>query len=99
MGHWDWDIVKNHISWSDEIYRIFGLAPQEFEATYEAFLNSVHEDDRQDVIEAVDKAIHENQIYSIDHRVLLRDGTVAFVHEAGEVTFDEEGILFMKQAK
>ncbi|MHA1964578.1 MAG: hybrid sensor histidine kinase/response regulator [Candidatus Thorarchaeota archaeon] len=91
LGHWDWDIVKNHISWSDEIYRIFGLAPQEFEATYEAFLNSVHEDDRQDVIEAVDKAIHENQIYSIDHRVLLRDGTVAFVHEAGEVTFDEEG--------
>ncbi|MFX1561270.1 MAG: response regulator, partial [Promethearchaeota archaeon] len=53
LGHWNWDIVKNKITWSDEIYRIFGLAPQEFEATYEAFLDTVHEDDREFVREAV----------------------------------------------
>jgi PAS domain S-box-containing protein len=91
LGHWDWDIIKDNIVWSDEIYRIFGLAPQEFEATYEAFLNSVHEDDRELVRESVDKAIHENQKYSTDHRVIHRDGTIRFVHEAAEVTFDEDG--------
>ena len=91
LGHWDWDIIKNNLLWSDEIYRIFGLAPQEFEATYEAFLNTVHKDDRENVRESVDKAILENQKYSIDHRIVLPDGTIQFVHEEAEVTFDEDG--------
>ena len=91
IGHWDWNILEDNIVWSDEIYRIFGLAPQEFEATYEAFLNSVHKDDREFVRESVDKAIHEKQNYSIDHRVLHRDGKVRVVHELGEVTYDDEG--------
>jgi PAS domain S-box-containing protein len=90
LGHWDWDIIKNNLVWSDEIYRIFGLAPQEFEATYEAFLNTVHEDDREFVRESVDKALHENQEYSIDHRIVLPDGTIRSVHEEAEVTFDED---------
>ncbi|MFW9793661.1 MAG: PAS domain-containing protein, partial [Candidatus Thorarchaeota archaeon] len=91
MGHWDWDIVADTIDWSDEIYRIFGLKPQEFSATYEAFLSSVHEDDRDRVREAVDEAIKENKPYRIDHRVVHPDGKIVFVHEQGEVTFDDEG--------
>ncbi len=90
LGHWDWDIVENNLAWSDEIYRIFGLAPQEFEATYEAFLSSVHEDDREFVRQSVDRALYEDQEYSIDHRIVLPDGTIRFVHEQAEVTFNEE---------
>jgi two-component system cell cycle sensor histidine kinase/response regulator CckA len=91
LGHWNWDIINDNIVWSDETYRIFGLAPQEFEATYEAFLNSVHEDDRNTVRESVDKAIHENQKYSIDHRVVLPDDSIRFVHEEAEVALSNEG--------
>ncbi|MFW9926567.1 MAG: PAS domain-containing protein, partial [Candidatus Thorarchaeota archaeon] len=91
MGYWDWDIEKDTIDWSDEIYRIFGLAPQEFSATYEAFLSSVHEEDRESVRKAVDEAIKENRPYKIDHRVVHPDGKIVFVHEQGEVTFDDEG--------
>ena len=47
LGNWEWDIVGNELYWSDEIYRIFGLLPQEFGVTYEAFLNCVHPDDRE----------------------------------------------------
>ncbi len=91
LGHWEWDIESNIDIWSDEIYRIFGLAPQEFSATYEAFLESVHEDDREFVQQSVDAAIKEKKPYSIDHRIVRPDGTIRFVHEEGEVTFDEEG--------
>ena len=91
LGHWDWNITLDNIAWSDEIYRIFGLAPQEFEATYEAFLNSVHEDDREFVRVSVDDAIQDNKKYSIDHRIVLPDGSIRFVHEEAEVTFDENG--------
>lgn len=91
FGSWVWEIEKNQISWSDEIYRIFGLAPQEFSATYEAFLESVHPDDRELVDSAVDAAIHNEEHYNIDHRIIRPDGTIRFVHEEAEVTYNEKG--------
>ncbi|HZX36274.1 MAG TPA: EAL domain-containing protein [Thermodesulfobacteriota bacterium] len=91
LGNWDWDIVKNELSWSDEIYRIFGLKPHEFGATYEAFLNAVHPDDRKVVVDSVNFAIYERKPYSIDHRVVRPDGSVKVVHEQGEVMLDGGG--------
>lgn len=92
IGSWNWDIVNNTLHWSDEIYRIFGLKPQEFGATYEAFLNSVHPDDREFVKESVRKALFEQAPYSIDHRILLSDGTMQkIVHEQAAVSFDAQG--------
>lgn len=91
MGNWDWDIVKNKLSWSMEIYRIFGLNPLEFSATYEAFLNSVHPEDREFVRESVLAALNEKLPYEIDHRIVLPDGTIRIVHELAKVVFDETG--------
>lgn len=91
LGSWDWDIVKNTLYWSDEIYRIFGLTPQEFGVTYEAFLNSVHPDDRRFVKKSVDAALYDKKPYSINHRIVLPNGTERIVHEQAEVVFDETG--------
>lgn len=91
LGNWDWNIATNELRWSDEIYRIFGLAPQDFGATYEAFLNSVHPDDREFVRTAVNQALHEKKLCSIDHRVVRGDGSVRVVHEQAEVVFDKTG--------
>ena len=46
IGSWEVDLVANRQTWSDEVYRIFGLRPQEFDATRQAFLDTVHPDDR-----------------------------------------------------
>ena len=88
LGNWDWDIIRNRLSWSDEVYRIFGCLPQEFGATYEAFLSYVHPDDRKLVDESVSKALHEGKTYSIDHRVIRPDGSERIIHEKAEVTYD-----------
>ncbi len=90
-GSWIWDITEDREIWSDEIFRIFGLAPQEFSATYDAFLESVHPDDRELVRASVDAAIHNNELYSIDHRIVRPNGDIRYVHEEGEVTFDGTG--------
>lgn len=91
IGNWDWDIAGHGLWWSDEIYRIFGVEPQEFGATYEAFLGYVHPDDRNTVTEAVDAALQRKRDYSVSHRVVLKDGSVKTVHEQGEVIFLEDG--------
>ncbi len=91
IGSWEWNIQTNRLSWSDEIFRIFGLEPQRFAATYEAFMAAIHPDDRRAVQEGVRKALEENTPYSIDHRVVRPDGEVRTVHERAEVTLDETG--------
>ncbi len=91
LGNWEWDIVKNECYWSDEVYRIYGFAPQSFRPTYEAFLNIVHDDDREFVKKSVHDALHERKPYHIDCRVVLPDDSVRIVHEQAEVVFDKSG--------
>ena len=92
FGNWVWNIVTDKLSWSDEIYHIFGLQPQEFGATYEAFLESVHPDDRESVKQAVNRSLADpNNKYDIEHQVIRPDGSQRTVHERGEVTFDKNG--------
>lgn len=91
MGNWEWEIGPNTLHWSDQIYRIFGLTPRQFEENYEAFLNSVHPDDRTMVTEAVNRTLHEGEEYSIDHRIVRADDSQRIVHEQAEVTRDNQG--------
>lgn len=91
LGNWDWNIVRGELWWSDEIYRIFGVEPRAFEATYEAFLKKVHPDDRELVIRRVNEALEDRCPYDIEHRILLSDGSMKQVHEQGIATFDGSG--------
>ncbi|MFV1966652.1 MAG: sigma 54-interacting transcriptional regulator [Pirellulaceae bacterium] len=91
VGNWDWDIESNALNWSDEIYSIFGLSRREFGAAYEAFLDCVHADDREFVKQAVEEAFRKNTPYSIEHRIVLPDGSERIVHERAKVTFTKTG--------
>lgn len=83
LGSWNLDLIENRLTWSDEVYRIFGLQPQEFSATYETFLDRVHPDDRAKVDEAYSGSLRENlDIYEIEHRIVRKDdGKIRIVHE------------------
>ena len=92
IGSWDWDIINGDLAWSDEIYRIFGLEPQQFGATYEEFLKSVHNDDVDNVTTAVNNAVaDENAPYYVEHRVVHPNGTIRDVQEQGKVYRDVNG--------
>lgn len=91
MGFWDWDILNDDLYWSDEIYPIFGLSPDRFGASYEAFIELVHSDDRAMVQRHVEEALRHDTAYDIDHRILHPMGEVRHVHEHGEVTRDGHG--------
>ena len=93
LGSWELDLTNNKLSWSDEVYRIFGLKPQEFGATYEAFLQAVHPDDRKAVDDAYSGSLREGKdTYEIEHRVVRKStGEIRFVHEKSEHIRDKNG--------
>jgi PAS domain S-box-containing protein len=93
LGSWELDLVNDRLSWSDEAYRIFGLAPQEFKATYEAFLETVHSDDRAAVDAAYSGSLREGRdTYEIEHRIVRRStGEIRIVHEKCEHVRDASG--------
>src|SRR5687768_5042485 len=61
IGSWEWDIPANVVTWSDELYRIYGMEPRSIEPTYEAFLDRVHPDDRDAVDERNHKAFADHE--------------------------------------
>ena len=93
LGSWELDLVNNRLTWSDEVYRIFGLQPQEFGATYEAFLEAVHPDDRVAVDAAYSGSIRDGRdTYEIEHRVVRKNtGELRSIHEKCEHFRDESG--------
>ncbi|MDZ4109081.1 MAG: ATP-binding protein [Brevundimonas sp.] len=92
MGSWEWDIQSGELLWSDEIFNLFGLPIDTFVASYSAFLERVHPEDRARVEEAVRMAVEEGADYALDHRILRPDGDIRFVREYGEVERDREGV-------
>lgn len=93
LGSWELDLSKNQLTWTDEVYRIFGLTPKEFDATYEAFLEAVHPEDRTIVDNIYKQSIQDNlKTYDIEHRIVRKKtGEVRFVHEKCEHFRDESG--------
>ncbi len=93
IGHWHLDLISNELNWSDETYRIFGLRPQEFQATYEAFVERIYPEDREAVNTAYSDSIAIDEPYQIEHRVIRPDGTVRYVIERCEHFHSKEGAI------
>lgn len=91
MGSWETDLVNNKLYWSDEIYRIFGVAKRRQTPSYDTFLAAVHPGDREKVLQARKEALAGNRPYDIEHRIVLPNKKIKHVREIGEVTFDKEG--------
>ena len=91
MGSWEWLIAENRVSWSDELFRLYGLAPRSADVTYEAFLAFVHPDDVEAVRTAIAHSFATGEPFEFDHRVVLPDGAVRVMHAAGRVEMGEDG--------
>lgn len=93
VGSWELDLATDQLTWSDEVYRIFGLPPQILAPTYAAFLDFIHPDDREAVDAAYARSVQEGQDgYAIEHRIRRRDnGDVRIVVEKCRHVRDPSG--------
>ena len=91
IGSWEWDIPTNRVTWSEELYRLWGLDPQS-DMSYERYLDSIHPDDRELARRTIEDAFAKGDSFLFDHRVELPDGPVRWIHSRGQVIVDETGV-------
>jgi PAS domain S-box-containing protein len=91
IGSWEWDVTTDTVTWSDQLYRIYGVDPAEFEATYHGFLGFIHPEDRPMVEEAVASVFRGDAEFAWDARIVRRDGEQRWVRGLGRAERAPDG--------
>jgi diguanylate cyclase (GGDEF)-like protein/PAS domain S-box-containing protein len=91
LGSWSWDLRSGEVAWSQELYRIFGLPPEEQNASVDMFQRLLHPDDAPRVLELLDRARTAGTGFACEHRVVRPDGTVRVLQARGDVHTDGAG--------
>lgn len=91
IGSWEWDLATNVVTWSDELYRIYGYEPGGVEVSYEAFLGRVHPDDRPSVDERNRRCFETHEPFEDVKRINRPDGSEFLMRTRGEMVLDPDG--------
>ena len=91
IGIWEWEVGHGRVTWSPELYRIYGVTPQEYAHTFEGYLQKVHPRDRQRVRAAIERTAVEGTSFSHDERILRPDGSIRLLHTWGHAVPDDRG--------
>ena len=90
LGSWEWDVPHNRVTWSDELYRIFGRDRASFGASYEAYLECVHPDDRAQVARVITRALETREAFHYTQRI-VSGGVTRYVESRGTVKLGADG--------
>jgi PAS domain S-box-containing protein len=91
LGCWEWDPASGRVTWSEELYRIYGVTPQDFRPSFENYLERVHPDDRGRTGATIAQAVQHGGSFSFEERVVRPDGEVRLLRSHGEVVRDQDG--------
>ena len=92
IGNWELNIKKDELYWSDEVYKIFGVADKDaFKSNFDAFFARVHPKDRDELMQAQEKALHGDAPLNLEHRIVLPNGQIHTVFERGKLRYDRKG--------
>jgi len=93
MGYYEWNLITGRVTWSAELYRIYGLSPQDGPIDMALVSEMIHPDDRERVFRESDQAIRSGVPAAAEHRVIRPDGEVRTVHGLGTVKRDAAGLV------
>lgn len=88
IGNWSWDIPTNKITWSDEMYRIYGLEPQSEEINFERFISFVHPDDRELRLKQITESLQTLEAADYMLKIINPDGALKILKGKGAVIAD-----------
>lgn len=91
LGHWQWHVDTGVLTWSDNMYRIYGVEPQTQTPSYELFLQLVHPEEREQVAANISRALQEKKFPDFYHRIITSGGVVRIIHARGEAILNDKG--------
>ncbi len=91
LGHWDWDVKANQLSWSEEMFRIFDV-PQLYKPSYEGFVQAVIRQDREQLEQWVNECLAKKRGHFIEFQISRTNGDLRIVNCTSEVSLDEQGL-------
>jgi PAS domain S-box-containing protein len=91
MGTWEWTAATDEVRWSPSLERIHGMVPGTFRGTFEAVLEEAHPEDREALRRTAEESLEGNGQYTLEYRIVRRDGTVRWVEARGRVLRDAWG--------
>ena len=93
VGSWEWTPGQTETRWSNELYRIYGLAPGAYRPTFEGYLSHVHPNDRGRVRTEIERAVRERAPFTLEERIVRPDGSVRHLRTWGYPVLDERNQL------
>ncbi len=92
LGYWQLHLKDNTLYWSDEVFEIWGSSPSpSSEVIFDTFYNSIHPDDREAFSHEHELSLAGKKEHDFEHRIILPDGSVKWVHEKGSLKRDKNG--------
>lgn len=92
IGVWEWNLSTGELLWDEWMFRLYGITKETFSGVYEAWVNSVHEDDIENAKLELENAISGNGTYEPEFRVVHPDGNVRTLKASAEVLRDSNGV-------
>ncbi len=91
-GIWDWDLAEGSLYYSSRWKAMLGFRDDELEDTFEAWLDRVHEEDREEFKTALDEHLNDQTPYfSCEHRLRHKDGGYRWMLVRGLAVRDAQG--------
>lgn len=91
VGSWEWDVRSNQVTWSDEVYRIYGYQAGEIRPDYDMIKKAMHPDSINAFLAAIDSALRGEHPFEMEYTFSRRDKRVSTMHTRGEVIRDGAG--------
>ncbi|MBD2178958.1 PAS domain-containing protein [Pseudanabaena sp. FACHB-1998] len=93
LGSWEFEISTGILTWSDEVFRIYGLEPSAEPPGYEELQQYIHPDDWEYFHHTVQTAINSQKAYDLEHRIIQSNGKLIYVLAKGEMIYNGSGQL------
>lgn len=94
IGNYSWGLLNSSFTWSDELYRIYGLNPQSDSISYEIIGSYNHPDDVEFVKNSIQQSVKTHEPFNFYYRIILPDNTIKILHARGEVLVNESAIAY-----
>lgn len=91
IGNWTWDVVADKVSWSDEMFRIYGMEPQSVPVTFDTYLAHVHPEYREKRMQQVQHVFETGEPEDHVYKIITEAGQLKILHSISKVQTDEKG--------